>query len=205
MEVTPPFSELHFIEEDDIKADVLGFVTANDKRVTVHRGDGIMVLSRDLLSRCRYEDYHRALCLLDPYDLSVPWMIVQQIAAMRSVEIFYNFMIMDMNRNVLWKDPSRVPPENLPKMDVVWGDRSWQNALYVQEADLFGTTTKKLPNADVAQAFRRRLLEAGFRYVPDPIAMKNSVGATVYYLFFATHNQTGAKIVDNILSKYRRH
>lgn len=205
MEVAPPFSELHFVETNEVKADVLASATAKDKRVTVHRGDGIEVL-RELLPRCRYEDYCRALCLLDPYELSVPWSMVEQIAAMRSIEIFYNLMIMDMNRNILWKNRDRVPPGNLAKMGMVWGGRSWMNVLYVEDVDLFGARAKKLENAEVAEAFRRRLeAVAGFKYVPKPIPMKNSVGATVYYLFFASHNRTGAKIVEDILSKYQHH
>jgi hypothetical protein len=28
--------------------------------------------------------------------------------AMRSVEIFFNFMVVGANRNVLWRDPARV-------------------------------------------------------------------------------------------------
>ena len=55
--------------------------------------------------RCQWKDFHRALCLLDPYDLSIPWTLVQDIGRMRSVEIFYNFMIMDANRNALWNRP----------------------------------------------------------------------------------------------------
>ena len=204
MEVTPPFHELHFIERDDDKAAILEQVTAVDPRVTVHRAEGTGALASDLLRRCLWNDYRRALCLLDPYDLSVPFSLIQEIAQMRSVEIFYNFMIMDANRNVLWKRPDLVPPARLSRMDVVWGDRSWQEALYVVEPDLFGESRQKLPNKDVAEAFRRRLQTvAGFKFAPRPIAMKNRVGSTVYYLFFAGHNATGAKIVEDIFKKYR--
>jgi three-Cys-motif partner protein len=171
----------------------------------VHRGDGISTLSAELLPRCRWEHYHRALCLLDPYDLSVPFTLIQRIGQMRSVEIFYNFMIMDANRNVLWKRPEVVPQDRLAKMDLVWGDRSWQEVLYSIEPDLFGGTLRKVPNEEVAEAFRKRLREgAGFKYVPPPIAMKNSIGATLYYVFFATHNEKGAKIVNDIFTKYRQ-
>jgi len=44
---------------------------------------------------------------------------------------------------------------------------------------------------------------AGFKYVPEPIPMRNSSGAVVYYLFFASHNQTADKIVRDIFKKYR--
>lgn len=106
------------------------------KRVTVHRGDGVTILRDQLLPRCKWTDYHRALCLLDPYDLSVPWTLVHGIGEMGSVEIFYTFMIMDANRNVLWHDPSRVAPAAVAKMDMVWGDRTWRNACYEQSTDV---------------------------------------------------------------------
>jgi hypothetical protein len=46
---------------------------------------------------------------------------------------------------------------------------------------------------------------AGFDRVPEPLAMENSKGATVYYLFFASQNNTAERIAREIFSKYRRH
>ena len=124
---------------------------------------------------------------------------------MESVEIFYNFMVMDANRNVLWRHPERLPQERLAKMDFVWGDRTWTDQLYGQSEDLFGPRLEKLPNEAVADAFRTRLQNvAGFKYVPAPIPMKNTRGATVYFLFFASPNRTGAAIVEDIFNKYRQ-
>lgn len=42
----------------------------------------------------------------------------------------------------------------------------------------------------------------GFQYVPQPIPMRNTTGATVYYLFFASPNKTGTRIVQEIFKKY---
>lgn len=204
LNVIPPFDELHFIEDDSAKATVLQQATVHDSRVTVHRGDGISI-TPGLLERVKYSDYRRALCLLDPYELSVPWTLMHHIGQMGSVEVFYNFMIMDANRNVLWREPSRVPNERLVKMDLVWGDRTWQEACYEQIPTLFGDAARKLPNEAIAEAFRKRLQSvAGFTYVPPPIAMKNSNNATVYYLYFASPNKTGARIVEDIFNRYRR-
>jgi hypothetical protein len=59
-------------------------------------------------------------------------------------------------------------------------------------------------NEKVAAAYRQRLLDvAGFSYVPQPLAFVNSLGATIYYLFFASPNQIGKKIVEDIFNKYR--
>jgi hypothetical protein len=54
---------------------------------------------------------------------------------------------------------------------------------------------QKQSNDQVAEAFRRRLEEvAGFRFVPKPVPMRNTRGAVVYYLFFASPNATANKI-----------
>ncbi len=59
-------------------------------------------------------------------------------------------------------------------------------------------------NAAVAAAYRERLQQvAGFEYVPAPMPMRNTRGAIVYYLFFASPNRTGAKIVSDIFNRYR--
>jgi three-Cys-motif partner protein len=205
MQVQPPFDELHFVEANDEKARFLRQSTSHDVRVQVQVGDANRILLSDILPRCRYEDYARALCLLDPYGLSVDWSLIRTIGQMQSVEIFFNFMVVWANRNVLWKRPELVPQERLRLMDRVWGDRSWVNALYKQEEDLLGVRSQKLPNKAVAAAYRTRLRKvAGFRFVPEPVPMKNTRGATVYYLFFASSNKTGAGIVEDIFSQYRQ-
>ena len=43
---------------------------------------------------------------------------------------------------------------------------------------------------------------AGFEEVPKPIPMRKQEDATVYYLFFASHNKTGAKIARYLLERY---
>jgi len=108
--------------------------------------------------------------------------------------------------NVLWKNPDKVLPSQKKRMDAVWGDSSWRDAAYRKnQRGLFDQEfhEEKASNEEVAQAFKTRLREvAGFEYVPDPIPMKNSSGATVYYLFFASPNDKGAKIVEHIFRKH---
>lgn len=204
MAVEPPFSELHFIDLDGSRTAELTRLAAGDKRVTVHKGDCNDILLREVFPRCKYEDYRRGLCLLDPYKLNVNWDVLKAAGEMGSVEVFYNFMIMDANMNVFMKDPTKVAPEQAARMDAVWGDTSWRTAAYRKTHDLFGELDEKVTNEDIAAAFRDRLRTvAGFKYVPDPIPMRNSRGAVVYYLFFASPNETGGKIVNEIFARYR--
>jgi len=204
LHVAPPFSELHFIDLDGGRAAQLDQVAATDPRVRVHHGDCNQVLLDEVFPRCRYSDFRRALCLLDPYKLNVNWEVLQTAGQMKSVEIFYNFMIMDANRNVFRRDPSQVPVAEARRMDAVWP--GWRSAVYPTTQDLFGDREQKAPNQDIALAFGEDLrLVAGFRYVPEPIPMRNSNGAVIYYLYFASQNDTGARIVGDIFDKYRNH
>jgi hypothetical protein len=48
-----------------------------------------------------------------------------------------------------------------------------------------------------------RLQEAaGFKYVPEPLGMRNGANAVVYYLFFASQKETASKIATSILRRY---
>lgn len=204
MRITPPFTELHFIDLDRSRTTELERLASGDPRVTVHHGDCNKVLLHDVFPRCRYTDYRRALCLLDPYRLNVDFEVLRSAGAMKSIDLFYNFMIMDANMNVFMRDPARVAPEQAARMDAVWGDGSWRSAAYVKSQDLFGDIEEKATNDQIAEAFRTRLESAaGFAYVPAPIPMRNSNGAVVYYLYFASPNKTGAKIVGDIFDTYR--
>jgi three-Cys-motif partner protein len=202
LEIQPEFDEYHFIELDDRKRSLLRRLTENNPRVTVHRGDCHRVLVEDVLPRCLYEDYSRGLCLLDPYGLTVDYGLLQRIGAMKSVEIFFNFMVVSANRNVLWTDPARVSRSRWPLLTKAWGDESWRTDLYERQADLLGGRERKISNERVVEKYRDRLRMAGFKYVPKPIPMRNSHNATVYYLFFASPNRTGAEIVDDIFRTY---
>ena len=202
--VEPPFKEYHFIDLDGGRADNLRALAGNRKDVQVHEGDCNTILLQKVFPRVRYSDYRRALCLLDPYGLNLNWDVVRTAGQEGSIEIFLNFMVMDMNMNVLKHDPSKVLQSQKDRMNSFWGDETWREAAYKTSAGLFENIETKSTNEVLAEAFRKRLHDvAGFKYVPEPIPMRNSSGATIYYLFFASPNKTGAKIVKEIFDKYR--
>ena len=90
-------------------------------------------------------------------------------------------------------------------MNTYWGNESWRKVAYRPTPNLFGEVIEiKETNRTIALAFRKRLKEvAKFKYVPQPIPMRNSMGATIYYLFFASQNRTAEDIITYIFNKYR--
>jgi three-Cys-motif partner protein len=204
--IDPPFKEFHLIDLDGAKVENLRSLVGARPDVSIHEGDCNDVLLKTVFPRVLYENFKRGLCLLDPYGLTLRWEVIERAGKMRSMEIFLNFPMMDMNRNALWSNPAGVAQEDVDRMTSFWGDESWKTAAYAEQPNLFGGVDpiKYGGNERIVQAYRERLKNvAGFKFVPEPMPMRNTRGAVVYYLFFASQNDTGRKIVESIFHKYR--
>ena len=203
LHVQPPFNEYHFIELVQARVAVLDDIAEEqEQNVFVYPGDCNQMLLEKIFPRVRWEDYRRGLCLLDPYGLDLNWTVIQKAGQMKSIEIFLNFPVMDMNRNVLWRNPDNVQQDQRDRMTKFWGDETWREVAYSTEGNLFGFE-EKMDNETIAKAFRQRLLHvAGFGHVPKPMPMRNSQGATIYYLFFASQKPVASHIVNEVFEKY---
>ncbi|HUA00434.1 MAG TPA: three-Cys-motif partner protein TcmP [Candidatus Aquilonibacter sp.] len=200
LNVRPPFRGYHLIDIRTEKIEYLRKLIGPREDVFLYRGDCNKILLDEVFPRVKYREYQRALCILDPYGLNLEWKVVFTAGQMEAVDLFLNFPVMGINRNVLRRDPERVEDSRKMKMDALWGDDSWPRTAY--GSDLFGNPDKQ-SNEIIAEAFQTRLREvAGFARVPKPIPMRNSKGAVVYYLFFASQKDTAERIVLDIFKKY---
>lgn len=203
--VQPPFNEYHFIDLDAHKVQALHDMAGKRKDVRVYEGDCNKILLEKVFPLARYEDYTRALCLLDPYGLHLDWEVIKTAGQSRSIEVFINFPIADINRNVLRKNPDERDPVQEERMNFFWGDDSWKKSAYEAKTCLFGEVEEKVDNEKVAEAFRKRLKDVGgFKEVPKPCPMKNSKGAVVYYLYFASAKPVASEIVKYIFDHFGR-
>jgi three-Cys-motif partner protein len=207
LKTTPPFDGFFFIDMDAQKTAHLRELCAGRRDVHIETGDASKYLIQELLPTIKYEEYKRALCLFDPYGLHLEWRAMEMAGQSRAIDMFLNFPVMDMNRNAIWRNPTAVPKEGIERMNSFWGDESWREAAYAEnpQGNLFGTPDIiKQGNDAIVEAFRRRLRKvAGFQFVPEPLPMRNSTNAVVYYLFFASQKPVAQKIIDSILKKYR--
>ena len=204
LNVRPPFREYHFIDLNAAKVSYLRALVGERRDVQIYEANCNKVLIDQIFPTLKFESYRRALCLLDPYGLDLNWEVMFRAGQLGTIDMFLNFPVMGMNRNMLWKDRDKVPPERLPRLDAFWGDRSWENAAYSTAGNLFGLPEKE-PNDVVAAAFQTRLKKvAGFKRVPTPLPMRNTRGAVIYYLFFASQVDVAEHIVEDIFGKYRR-
>lgn len=202
--VRPAFREYHLVDVDPAKVQILGELIGTRNDVFIYPGDSNDILLTQIFPRVRYDQYRRGLCVLDPYGLDLDWKVILTAGKMESLDVFLNFPVQDLNRNAIWKNPDRVRPEQIERMNRFWGDESWKNVAYGIEQTLFGPEPKKESNEVIAAAFRERLKKvAGFRHVPEPLPMRNSKGSIVYYLFFAAPKDTAERIVLYIFNEHR--
>jgi three-Cys-motif partner protein len=200
----PAFDEYHFIDADADRAAELRRIKGERDDVFVYEGDCNRILLEQILPRAKYTDFRRALCLLDPYNIDLRWEVIEAAGQMTSVELFLNFMIMDINRNALRRNPDKAIASKIEQLTKLWGDESWFEAAYDSTGNLFGDPEKG-SNERFEKAWRERLKKkAGFKYVSEPMPMRTKTNAIIYYLYFASQKPVAADIVADIFKKYRK-
>ena len=206
LKINPAFDGYHFIDLNPGKTSYLQQLCEGWSNVNIHTKDSNTYLIQELLPTIQYHKYTRALCLLDPYGMHMDWEVMRLAGRSEAVDMFLNFPVMDMNRNAIWHQPAKVPQEGIRRMTRFWGDESWRTAAYAKsrQSNLFGPIMEKQPNEVIVAAFVKRLKDlAGFRFVADPLPMRNSTNAVVYYLLFACKHPVAEKIITSVLDKYR--
>jgi three-Cys-motif partner protein len=202
LNTSPPFSEYHFIDSDPKRANQLRALAGERKDVFVYGADCNEVLLQTVFPRAKYENYRRALCLLDPYNINLRWEVIEAAGKMGSVDVFLNFMIMDINRNVLRKNRDKAIQSKVEQLTRLWGDETWIDAAYDASGNLFGDP-EKVSNERFEAAWRERLeKKAGFKFVSKPMPMKTKTNSVIYYLYFASQKPVAGGIVDDIFKKY---
>ena len=212
LEIDNPFTEYHYIDIDKEKAETLKRLTGDRTNINIYQEDCNEVLVKKILPTLQYESKKRALCILDPYGLHLHWETIITAAKLRTTEIFLNFPLMDMNRNVLHKDLLSADPDQIERMNKFCGTDEWQEILYeeAKQLSLFGDADRiKIVNSNIklGEWFKKERLQkvAGFKFVPEPMLMRNSKGGPLFFLFFASHNETGKKIVTDIFNKHTKY
>jgi three-Cys-motif partner protein len=208
LKVSPPFDHFYFIDMNPEKTAHLATLCRGRRDVDIVTDDATSYLSQKLLPTIQYKKFNRALCLLDPYGLHLEWDVMLQAGQSKAIDLFLNFPVMDMNRNAIWRAPANAPKDGIDRMNRFWGDESWRQAAYAEsdQGNLFSARELvKQDNAAIVKAFQTRLRTvAAFEFVPDPLPMRNSNNAVVYYLFFASQKPVAKKIIENIFKKHGR-
>jgi len=203
------FTEYYFIDIDPQKIERLKELTADRPEAsTIHFyvGDANIKVTQDIMPNFQYNSFKRALCILDPYGLDIEWQTIESIGKAKTMDVFLNFPLMDINRNAALKILEASNPEEGARLTKIWGDNSWKDLAYVEQQAMFSTPVlikKGEGNEILKRGFRERLRAvAGFSFVPEPILMRNRVGGQLYFLFFASHQPVAQNIAEAILRKW---
>lgn len=210
LNVPNKFTEYHFIDIEQSKIERLKELTAERpeaKSIHFHVGDANLLLRKKIIPQFPYSSFKRALCILDPYGVDIEWATIASLAPIKTMDIFINFPLMDINRNAALKKLETADPQQGVRLTKIWGDDSWKELAYIEQGQLFSAPVliKKIRgNETLKQGFRERLKQkAGFSCVPEPILMRNTAGGPLYFLFFASQKQVAQNIAQQIFEKYR--
>ena len=206
LDLAVPFDRYIFVERDPERADDLRRNVGSRPNVEVITGDANVELPASVFPRIAYDRYERALCFLDPYNMSgLRWETIAAAGANQAIEAVIHFPTMDAHRTVLMSDQSKIRAAMAKKMTAYWGDDSWLEGAYTTEGmlPLVGLNPKKRSADDIINAFRKRLMEgAGFQFVSRGLPARNSVGNIVYHLLFASHNARAKDVMRSLESRF---
>jgi len=210
LNVPNKFTEYYFIDIEQSKIDRLKELAAERheiKSIHFYVGDANQVLPNKILPQFQYRSFKRALCILDPYGVDIGWTTIASLAPAKTMDVFLNFPLMDINRNAALKKLETADPQQGARLTKIWGDESWKELAYIEQGQLFDAPVliKKIHgNETLKQGFLERLKrKAGFPCVAEPILMTNKEGGPLYFLFFASHQQVAQNIAQMIFEKYR--
>lgn len=204
LEIPNPFTKYHFIESSDWRVRKLERLRKEfpARQIEIYPGDCNEVLRTRIIPSLPRKSYKRAIAFLDPFGVQLEWNTLEEMARTETMEVFLNFSVMAINRNVRLRRKEDIAPGVRERMDRFWGT-DWEAELYEQEQTLFGPETVRIKQSgkDLGQRFRKRLKEI-FPNCTVPVLMTNSRKAPLYCLIFAGHNATGVGIADDIFGKF---
>ncbi len=205
LKIEYPFKSYIFIEKKDWRVEKLRKLRVEfpNMDIQIRHGDCNTVIIDEIVPKIRYENFNRGIVFLDPFGMNIEWHIIESIADTRALEMFLNFPVLAINRNVLRNDPYKLSKRQIERMNRFWGSPDWKDDIYQEVPDLFGTRVEKIPQTakGLGLKFQQRLEEV-FPEVTFPVVMRNSKGTPLYCLIFAGHNPIGKKIAESIFRRF---
>ena len=199
-----PFTKYHFVESSNWRIKKLESMREEfaDRQIEIYPGDCNDVLRTNIVPSLSRETYKRAIAFLDPFGMALEWRTLEDVSRTSTIEVFINFPVMAINRNVRLRRQEDISPAMRARMDMLWGT-DWTAEVYEEEQTLFGPVTVRMKQSgkELGRRFQKRLNEI-FPHCTVPVLMTNSNNAPLYCLIFAGHNPTGAKIANDIFGKF---
>lgn len=205
----PAFHRFVFIEQDPESLGILREQVSDNfpgklRLTSFLQGDANEVLQGLAAEQWRTR---RGVAFLDPFALHVKWETIEKIARTKAIDMWLLFPAMAVNR--MLPRSGVVPPKWADKLTETFGSDEWQAYFYEkQEADLFGDEfMSKQPKVfeKLSEFITMRFNTIFEGATNKPLILKNSSGAPLFLLCFASGNPKGApialRIANHIINK----
>lgn len=204
LELPNPFTKYHFIESSNWRIKKLQKLKKEFPRhqIDIYPGDCNDVLRTKIVPDLPMTSFKRAIAFLDPFGMELEWSTLEEVARAETIEVFLNFSVMAINRNVRRRRKEDISSAMRERMDRFWGT-DWEAELFEEEQTLFGPETVRIKQSgkELGHRFQKRLREV-FPHCTVPVLMTNSKNAPLYCLIFGGHNPTGVKIANDIFGRF---
>jgi len=153
-------------------------------------------------------DYDKVLAYIDPYGMQLEWSALE---ALEGIDADVWILVpTGMGVNRLLVGNGKISNSWVKRLELFLGISEGEIKDYFYEdkkrQTLFGemTNTQKKSKAidNAAKLYQERLSEI-FKYVTDPLELKNEKNSIMYHYLFASNNKTASKIAKDIIQKYR--
>ena len=219
LDVSPPFKQLVFIEENAARyRSLVAIAAANPSRhITPLHGDANAKL-REIFDRQPWCDQdrnrgsHRAVVFLDPFGMSVKWETLKLLADTGAADVWYLFPTGAVNRQ-LAGNLDKVDSHKQRALDEAFGTQTWRNEIYEQHSsstlfDEVHTVSNKTFTVNDIEGYAHKRLRTIFRYVSKPLPLFNNRESKIFSLFCLTNTPSDkalgliTKGVNSVLKKF---
>ena len=195
----PLFTRLRFFELEG-KAQELERTLVRaypDRDIKVYAGDCNKKIPC-ALKELRHLSWAPTFAFIDPNSLEAKWRTLEELARFRTgnykTELFLLFSPQMFSRLLPVKG-KLLRPEDEEAIDAVFGIGAWR-AVY--DSRLNESLSGHEAYEEYLNLMRWRLeTELGYRWT-HPLELKNTRGTSVYFMIFATSNDTGHKIMSHL-------
>lgn len=204
LELKNPFHRYFFFDNDSARTDLLKELKAEypEHEINIEVGDGNKLIESlaPELNVCPV----RGVAFLDPYGPHLKWSTVEALGRTGKFEVIINFPL-GMAINRLITRSMEIRPEWKQMLNDCFGGGEWEELVYRETTDLFGTERSKSRDAQKRLLdFYVKKLGESFKHVAEPRVVRNTRRVPIYYMLWAGPHQLGHKIAEHILGKGER-
>lgn len=206
LELEFPFTNYVFVERSPTRIAALEQLKAeygNSRQIHIRQQDCTQYLLEKISLNSQLDwKRNRALVFLDPFGMQVGWDTVASLASTKGVEVFLNFPVGMAIQRLLLRQPENFSEAQRQRLDDYFGSPDWFDAIYKRRRTLFDDEAQEKVTAsgEALLKWYRSRLETVFSHVSKAALIRNTRGGHLYYLLLASHNATGVRIANDILS-----